>query len=42
MSIMRYMIVNKTHTHLYVGRYGLKRLFVGNTKTGNLVPITIK
>ena len=22
MPVMRYMIVNKIHTHLYVGRYG--------------------
>lgn len=31
---------DKMHTHLYVGRYGLNRFFVDNTKTGNLVPIT--
>ena len=39
--IMRYIIINKIHTHLYVGRYGLNRLMGNNTMTGNLVPYII-
>lgn len=38
MPVMRYMTVNKIHTHLYVGRYGVNTHPVDNAGAGNLVP----
>lgn len=40
MSAMKYMAVNKMHTHLYAGRYGLNRHSGNNTESGNPVPVT--